>query len=303
MKKRILITGSGGMLGIDLSHELRENYDVIGLDIAPDPRSSVMEFIKCDITDKDAVIEAVAGASPCAVIHAAAWTDVDGCELDEKKAYKINSEGTRHIALACRENDVLPIYISTDFVFDGKKKAPYTETDKAKPISIYGDSKLKGERFIKKNLRKYFVIRTSWLYGAEGKNFVDLILTKAKSADEMKVVDDQVGSPTYTKDLAKALHALLGKIFAKREARSTRYGIYHVSGSGRTSWYEYAKEILTLAHSESRVIPISSGELSRPAKRPAMSVLDNSKFLKFTGYKMRDWEYSLKSYLSSKKQR
>jgi dTDP-4-dehydrorhamnose reductase len=244
-------------------------------------------------------------ARPDIVIHAAAMTDVDGCELDSKKAYKINAEGAKNVALACRSAGAALIYISTDFVFDGKKKSAYKETDKTNPLSIYGDSKLKGELAVKKALKRYFILRTSWLYGRNGKNFVDTIITKAKSEKLLKVVDDQVGSPTYTKDLAKAIHALLQRIQPRpghpaglyRPGLGIGFGVYHVSNSGAVSWFNYAREILKLAGSGTKVIPISSKELARPANRPAMSVLDNTKFVKLTGYKMRSWQKALKDYV------
>jgi len=317
MKQRVLIIGSSGMLGVDLCQELIRDYDVIGADViaspVPERRSRdwyrAKQSYKCDITKKIEVSNTVAKVKPSTVIHAAAWTDVDGCELNPKKAYKINSEGTKNVALACKAMNATLIYLSTDFVFAGKRKNPYKETDKTGPLGIYADSKLKGEAEIKKILKKYFILRTSWLYGKHGKNFVDTILSKAKSEKVLKVVDDQVGSPTYTKDLARAIHELIDKIFVQRTAysvqrnstqyavRSTQYGTYHVSNAGSISWYNYAKEILRLSGSRTKVMPISSKELDRPAKRPEMSVLDNSKFVKFTGYKMRNWQKALKEYV------
>lgn len=288
-----MITGSSGMLGIDLCQELYKDYEVIGVDLIHSPRSIVHSFHKGDITDRNEIARIIKDADPDVVIHAAAWTDVDGCELDKHKANKINSEGTKNIALACKACKCkILVYISTDFVFDGKKKAPYKESDEPRPVSVYADSKLKGEIAIKRNLKKYFILRTSWLYGKHGKNFVDTIIEKAKHEPLLKVVDDQVGSPTYAKDLAKAIHALLKKVTGRL------YGIYHVTNSGSVSWYEYAREILKLAGLKTKVIPISSEELARPARRPAMSVLDNSKFARFTNFKMRDWKSALKSYLS-----
>lgn len=308
-KYKILITGSGGMLGVDLWQELRNSYEVLGLDAISYQPSSVSKFYKCDITKRIGVSNVAAKARPDIVIHTAAMTDVDGCELDPKRAYKVNSDGTKNVALACKAAGALLIYISTDFVFDGKKKGPYKEIDKTRPISVYGDSKLKGEKAIKRTLKKYFILRTSWLYGKHGKNFVDTIISKAKSEKALKVVDDQVGSPTYTKDLAKAIHVLVDNIAKGQgalhhslrscagQARVKGQEIYHVSNSGEVSWYDYAKEILKLAGSGTRIVPISSKELNRPAKRPAMSVLDNTKFIELTGYRMRNWREALKEYV------
>ena len=302
MKKKILITGSSGMLGVDLCEELERNYEVFGIDCVQFTVYSVQYFVKCDITDKESVEQAVAKIKPDVVIHAAAWTDVDGCELDPKKAYRINVEGAKNVALACKKSGAILVYISTDFVFDGKKKRPYKEGDKTGPLSVYGDSKLKGEEAVRKILKKYFILRTSWLYGRSGKNFVDTIIAKAKSVKELKIVDDQFGSPTYTKDLAKAIHALVERSLLRVQrsevrTQNTRYGIYHVSNSGAVSWFSYAKEILRLAGFKMKVTPILSEELNRPAKRPAMSVLDNGKFENFTGFKMRPWKAALKDYL------
>jgi len=297
---KILITGSSGMLGVELCQELRGDYEIIGTDLATKNKKQKTSFYKGDITDKKNISDVIARAKPNVVIHTAAWTDVDGCELDEERAYKINSEGAQNVALACKTAGAIPIYISTDFVFDGRKKRPYKEEDRPNPISIYADSKLKGENFIKRVLKKYFIIRTSWLYGKYGKNFVDTILSKTKNEKALKVVNDQVGSPTYTKDLAKALHVLLNKVFTLNHHLPVPYGTYHVSNSGATPWYEYAKAIVMLAKAKTIIIPISSDELSRPARRPAMSVLDNSKFIKFTGHRMRRWEDALREYVLPK---
>ncbi len=291
----VLITGSAGMLGGSLRESLSGDYEVYGIDIHSS-RATSENFIECNITDKKAIAEVVSKVRPDVVIHTAAWTDVDGCELDPKKAYKVNFTGTENVALACRQTGAVLIYISTDFVFDGKKKTPYKETDLPKPLSVYAESKLKGEEAVGKLLKNYFILRTSWLYGKNGKNFVDTIVEKGRTEKMLKVVDDQVGSPTYAKDLAKAIHVLTDKIC--RAGLNLPYGIYHVSNSGAVSWYEYAREILKLAGLAVKVVPISSQALKRPAKRPAMSVLDNSKFTALTGHRMRDWEEALKEYLN-----
>ncbi len=287
---KVLITGSSGMLGTDLAKELRRKYEVVGTDVVR-TSSIIDKFYKSDITDQKQIAGVIKKAKPDIVVHTAAWTDVDGCELDRKRAYRINTEGAKNVARACRAIGAKLVYISTDFVFDGKKKSPYKETDKTNPLSVYAESKLKGEAAVKKALKEYFILRTGWLYGRHGKNFVDTIAAKAGKDGILKVVDDQVGSPTYTVDLAKAIRSLLDRIV-------TGYGVYHISNSGSVSWYEYAKAILKLSGIKARVAPISSKELDRPAKRPAMSVMDNSKFEKFTGYKMRGWRAALKEYLS-----
>ncbi len=297
------------MLGADLSQELYHDHKVFGADIVRRSSFEVYGFYKLDITKKQNVLAVIKNLNPDVIIHAAAWTDVDGCELDPKRAYRINSEGTKNVALACKAIGATLIYLSTDFVFDGKRKSPYKETDKTDPLSIYADSKLKGEAAVKRILKKYFILRTGWLYGKHGKNFVHTILKKAKTENILKVVDDQVGSPTHTKDLARAIHVLLNRIYTSSGVHcrgdmscptSTPRqwaGIYHISNSGSVSWFDYAKEILKLAGSQTKVVPISSKELDRPAKRPKMSVLDNSKFIKLTGHKMRNWQEALKEYV------
>ncbi len=286
------------MLGTDLWQELDKDYEIYGADLIPAPvlMAHGDRFYKADIAEAGQVSDTVKKIKPDIVIHSAAWTDVDGCEFDKTKAFRINGEGARNVALACRDCDALLIYLSTDFVFDGKNKRPYKETDRISPINAYGESKAAGEEAIKKILEKYFILRTSWLYGKRGKNFVDTILQKAKTEKVLKVVDDQVGSPTYTRDLAAAIHALLARI---DKPEITSYGTYHVSNAGSVSWYNYAKEILRLARSRAKVEPISSDDLGRPARRPVMSILDNSKFLRLTGYKMRRWKDALKDYLRS----
>jgi dTDP-4-dehydrorhamnose reductase len=297
------------MLGVDLSQELCRDHEVYGADIVRRSSFAVRGFYKLDITKKQNVSALIKNLSPDMIIHAAAWTDVDGCELRPKQAYRINSDGTKNVALACKSVGAVLVYISTDFIFDGKKKNPYKEIDRTGPLSVYADSKLKGEMAVKKILKKYFILRTSWLYGKHGKNFVDTILKKAKTEKVLKVVDDQVGSPTYTKDLARAIRTIISVIAgpanrlsslrgrSPKQSQRIEYGVYHVSNSGSVSWFDYAKEILRLAGSQTEVDPISSRELARPAKRPAMSVLDNSKFIKFTGHKMRDWREALKEYV------
>lgn len=288
-KYKILITGSSGMLGVDLCRELGRDFELYGADVRR-AGGRVQKFYRCDITKKQSILTIVKKIKPDIIIHTAAMTNVDGCELNPKKAYKINSLGTNNVVSACKAVDAVLIYISTDFVFDGKKKKPYIETDKPHSLGVYADSKLKGENAVKKILKKYFIIRTSWLFGKHGQNFVDTILKLAKKENCLKVVNDQVGSPTYTKDLAKAIHVLIDKIYSGT-------GIYHVSNSGSISWFDYAREILRLKNMHTKIVPISSKELDRPAKRPAMSVLDNSKFIKYTGYRMRNWQEALKEYV------
>lgn len=283
------------MLGIDLCQELKGGYNLVGIDLCRHIRSKVTKYFKCDITDKKRLNSVICAERADIVVHLAAWTNVDGCELEPSKAYDINCEGTRNIALACKSSGAVLVFVSTDFVFDGKKRTLYRETDKPNPLSVYGDSKFKGEEAVKSVLDKYFIIRTSWLYGRYGKNFVDTIAAKGASEVSLRVVSDQVGSPTYSKHLVKAIHTLLDKV---TKHGFDGYGIYQVSNTGKVSWFKYAKEILRLTGSRAKVIPITSRELDRPAKRPSMSAMDNTKFIKLTGYRMPCWQAALKEYLS-----
>jgi len=299
MKPRVLITGSSGMLGVDLCQELRKDHIVTGTDaVTMLPGHHVTRFWKGDVTDKKGIADIISKALPDVVIHAAAMTNVDGCESRRKKAYTVNAKGAEYVAAACKRCGATMVYISTDFIFDGRKKSAYTETDRPHPLSVYADSKFKGEKAVKKALKRYFILRTSWLYGRHGKNFVDTIIAKAKTEPMLKVVSDQVGCPTYTKDLAKAIHVLLDKV-TSYQSPVTSYGIYHVSNAGKVSWCDYAREILRLTGSKTKVVPATSKEIAAkyPARRPAMSVLDNTKFKRFTAYKMRPWKEALKAYL------
>ena len=299
MKPRILITGSGGMLGTDLAQELRQGYEVVETDIfrSQRPEDGSQRYFDCDITDRRSVSVLFRKVKPDIAVHTAAWTDVDGCEFDKDRAYSVNFCGTRNVALACREAGAGLIYISTDFVFAGRKKSPYKENDRANPLGVYAGSKLEGELAVKKTLKKYFILRAGWLYGKNGKNFVGNIIGQAKTKKFLRVVDDQVGSPTYTIDLAKAIHKLIDGIITDRKSRVIKYGTYHISNRGSVSWYEYAKTILKFSGIKAKVLPISSEELGKPAKRPAMSVMDNSKFEKMTRHRMRGWKSALREYL------
>ena len=287
-KRKILVTGSSGMLGTDLCKELSLSYDVVGLDI-----SKAKKTLQCDIASKDKLTEVVKEVKPDLIIHAAAWTDVDGCEENPKKAEKVNTLGTENLVFSALELKIPAVYISTDFVFDGEKKTPYLERDKTSPLSVYGKSKLEGEKIVAK-LSKYLIIRSGWLYGKNGKNFADTMLRIDKK--KINVVSDQKGAPTYTKDLAKAIKKLVD--FNKHESKS----IYHVSNKGEVSWCDYAKEIFRLAGiNDVEVVPISSKDFGSPAKRPSYSVLDNSKFEKDVDYEMRPWKEALEEYINGKK--
>ena len=292
---RILITGISGMLGVDLYETLREEYEVVGLDIKDFPSTSLSSpsLHKADITDGHGVRKLFYQLAPDFVIHTAAYTDVDGCEKHPDRAHRVNALGTRNIALICQKENIPLVYVSTDFVFDGKRNYPYAELDKPHPLNVYGRSKLAGENYVRSLLERYFIVRTSWLYGRHGKNFVEAILKLAKEKEVLTVVGDQVGSPTYTKDLAQQMKKLVS---------GSSYGIYHITNSGSCNWYEFAREILKLAEIKGvKVKPITSKELNRPTRRPQFSVLRSSGSGPGAGNTMRPWKKALKEYLEERK--
>jgi dTDP-4-dehydrorhamnose reductase len=292
---KILVTGSSGMLGTDLCEVLGEAHEVDGMDLKdPSPGAGrPQDFYLADMTDQAAVEKVFSTARPELVIHTAAWTDVDGCELDPEKAGRMNTDGTRVVAEAAEKYGAAVILISTDFVFDGRKSAPYNVDDEVSPINVYGRTKLDAEEAVKSAVSRYAIVRTSWLYGRNGRNFVDTIIAKGREKGRLSVVDDQVGSPTYTVDLARALKALAESMYV--EGQET----FHVSNSGRCSWYGFAVRAVAEAglHRDVAVDPIKFDALDRPARRPAFSVLDNTNFQAATGYAMRAWEDALKEFL------
>lgn len=273
---RILVTGANGMLGRDLVPVLSERHQVDGVDIE--------DF---DLTGPGST-QAIASRRPEMVMHLAAMTNVDGCERDPERAMLVNGQGTRNVAEACRRLAIPMLYISTDFIFDGTKKEPYVENDAPNPLGHYGRSKLAGEEAVKGLLDKYYIVRVSWLFGRHGKNFVSTILQRAKEHGEVKVVDDQTGSPTYAWDLAEALAVL---------AESNRYGIYHITNSGACTWYGLAAEAVRLAGIRARVTPISSAEFPTPTRRPAYSVLGNYNWISGFGRPLREWREALADYV------
>ena len=274
---KILITGAYGMLGSDL-REVLKNQELI-----------VTGSKDLDITDEEKVVEFVCENSPELVINAAAYTAVDDCETHYDDAYAVNAIGPKNLAIACNKLDIPLVHISTDYVFDGTKRTPLIEADKLGPQSAYGKTKLAGEEFIQENTDKYFILRTAWLYGLHGNNFVKTMLDLAENHDEITVVDDQVGSPTYSFDLAVAITNLL---------YSDKYGIYHVTNEGECSWYEFAKLIFELSNIDVKVVPVTTEEFPRPAPRPHYSVLNNKKWNSSGFVPMRTYQEALSEYLS-----
>ncbi len=273
---RIALTGPDGMLGHDI-RSVFADIELIGLALHD-----------LDITDLDKTVSAIKRIRPDYLIHTAAYTDVDGSELDPEKAYLVNGTGTRNVTMACEEAGCPVIYISSDYVFDGTKKEPYNEWDTPNPVNRYGLSKLMGERFVSSLTNRFYIVRTSWLYGKNGKNFVDTITELLPEKEEINVVDDQTGSPTCTYDLAVKLKELPGR----------GYGIYHITNSSYCSWYEFATEIAGLKPGKTKIKPISSDKFSRPARRPAFSVLDNT-MLRLEGIQQpRHWKEALRDYMT-----
>ena len=274
---KVLIIGSEGMLGHDLVDTLSINNEV---------SSTTIDTL--DITDITKTIQTVNEINPDVLVHAAAYTNVDGSESNSDLAYKVNALGTRNVAVACQEAGCAMVYICTDYVFDGKKGSSYYEYDQTNPLSVYGKTKLAGELYIRDTLNKFYITRTSWLYGFHGPNFVTTMLNLAKTNDNISVVNDQIGSPTYTVDLANAITQLINKPV---------YGIYHITNSEHCSWYEFAKQIFDNAGVNIDLNPVTTEEFSRPATRPKYSVLENYNW-KMEGFpKMRSYKQALRDYM------
>lgn len=271
------------MLGTDLQSELQSQHELILTDVTGDTR-----FM--DITDTQQVQQVISETRPDLVIHGAAYTDVDGCEREPDKAFRVNGLGTWNIASACRAVDAAMVYISTDFVFDGEKGEPYTEYDTPNPISHYGGSKLAGETHVRTLCPRHYIARTSWLYGVHGKNFPYAIINKAKTTKELKVVSDQIGTPTFTIDLARAVKSVIG---------SPLYGTYHMTNKGSCSWYDFAKRILAQAGmNDVEVKPIASDEWPTPTRRPKYSVLRHYSLELQGKDNLRPWEDALEDFIS-----
>ncbi len=279
--KKLLIIGNRGMLGQDLMTQFGadKKYEVKGID-----REDI------DITNRLNVLQKIEEIKPNIVINAAAFTAVDNCEKLEfkKTCFDVNGYGVGYLASACKKAGATLVHFSTDYIFAGDKAEGYKEDERNfAPVNIYGESKLLGEQELQKNTDKFYLLRTAWLYGKNGKNFVDTMLELAKKMPKLKVVDDQHGKPTYTVDLAKKTKEIL--------ENNAPFGIYHITNEGETTWCGFAKKIFELAGVKIEVLPVTSAEFPRPAKRPAYSALINTKLPK-----MRKWEEALEEYLHLK---
>jgi len=275
---RLLVTGSLGLVGTNIIPLLAQDFDITALDIQ-----------EWDITDAKAGRLVFGDRKPDAVLNLAAMTDVDGCEDFPDRAEKLNADGPATVARLCKDHNVRLVHMSTDYVFDGEKGTPYTEEDPPNPMSVYGKTKLAGERNVLTILPSSVVVRAQWLYGRGGNNFITKVVMIAKETGAARVVNDQWGSPTYAKDLAVPLTRLIQK---------GKPGIYHLANSGFCSWYDFAVEIFARLGMEVPVSAITSSNLGRKAARPKYSVFDCSKIKNATGVTMRSWQEALQEYLT-----
>lgn len=273
---RILVTGANGQLGQAVARQAGSHELVLA-----DRR-------RLDITDEAAVRMMMREVKPQAVIHCAAYTNVDGAESDADGTFRVNVIGAQNIAAGCLEQQARLVYVSTDYVFDGQAASAYREFDPVNPQTVYGRTKFQGEQMVRQILGRHYIVRTAWLYG-EGSNFVRTMLQLAKEHKELRIVNDQTGTPTSTTDLAKVIYQLLA---------SDSYGTYHATCQGQCTWYQFACEIFKQAGKEISVVPVDSGEFPRPAKRPAYSVLDNYMLRMAIGDPMRQWQAALQEYLT-----
>lgn len=273
---KILVTGASGLLGQELCPLLEKEGWLFWA-----TNSKIF-----DVTNTKAINEIMSKVSLDLIIHLAGYTNIDMAETESKKAFEVNHLGTKNMAKIARKLNVPIVYISTDCVFDGKKETPYLTTDMTNPISVYGQSKLKGEEEIKKLCKKYYIIRTSWLYGRGGKNYVDAMLTFSSLSSEISIVDDQIGTPTWTYDLSREIINLV--------KGQKPYGTYHITAKGSTNWSEFTKKIYEIKNRQTKVCSIDKSDFPRPAKRPRFCVMDNSIS------DMPHWEKSLEKYLVGK---
>lgn len=276
---KVLVTGVKGQLGYDVAGELaKRGTEVVGVDVD-----------EMDITDEAAVQRVILGAAPDAVIHCAAYTAVDAAEDNEEMCRRVNADGTRYIANVCKELDIKMLYISTDYVFDGQGTRPWEPDDERNPLSVYGQTKYEGELAVQDALDKYFIVRITWTFGVNGKNFVKTMLRLAETNSSIRVVNDQYGSPTATADLAVLLSDMI---------ETEKYGIYHATNEGICTWYEFTCEIFRQAGIDIEVIPVTTEEYNAKAKRPANSRMSKDK-LDANGFKrLPPWQDALTRYLT-----
>lgn len=287
---KVFVTGVGGQLGYDVIQELeKRGYDAVGSDISDGIAQT--KYVKLDITDKNAVDAVISEINPDAVVHCAAWTAVDAAEDEPEKVRAVNVDGTKHIAAVCKKLNCKMIYISTDYVFDGQgTEAWQPDCRSYAPLNVYGQSKLDGELAVAEALEKFFIVRIAWVFGKNGKNFIRTMLNLSQKYDEIRVVNDQIGTPTYTSDLARLLVDM---------AETEKYGYYHATNEGGyISWYDFTCEIFRQAGISTKVIPVTTAEygLSKAA-RPFNSRLDKSKLSENGFTPLPTWQDALARYL------
>lgn len=274
----ILVTGSTGQLGSDVVKELlKRGYSTLS------PNRSEL-----NLCSEDNIRNYILNSNCEAIVHCAAYTQVDKAEDEKDLCIKINATATKHIAKCAKILDIPMIYISTDYVFDGTKDGEYTENDETNPINIYGESKLAGEKYVQEILDKYYIVRTSWVFNINGKNFIETMLRLSKANNQLSIVNDQIGSPTYTKDLSRLLVDML---------ETSKYGLYHATNEGYCSWYEFADTIFKLANINIDIKAINSNEYASRAKRPMNSKLSKDKLIEYGFKPLPHWEDALKDYL------
>ena len=292
---KVVVTGVGGQLGFDVMNELaKRGHACVGSDILPKEKIALpFDYVQLDITDKSAVEGTISKLQPDAVIHCAAWTAVDAAEDEgnKPKVYAINVDGTKYIAKACKKVGCKIVYISTDYVFNGEGTEPWQPDCKEyAPLNVYGDSKLKGELAVAETLEKYFIVRIAWVFGKNGNNFIKTMLNVGKKYDTLRVVNDQIGTPTYTLDLARLLVDMI---------ETDKYGYYHATNEGGfISWYDFACEIFKEAGYATKIVPVTTAEygLSK-AKRPFNSRLDKAKLVEKGFMPLPTWQDALQRYL------
>ncbi len=286
--KRILLTGADGMLGSDISAQLLKVSDISLI------KTTINDL---DITNGEEVLKKVAAANPDIIIHTAAFTAVDLAEKEKEKCFLINTQGTRNITDCAKELNAQLIFISTDYVFDGKKDSPYIESDRRNPINVYGKSKSDAEEIIENTLSKYKIVRTSWLNGLNLKytgNFIEAIIKKATTEKKLRIINDQIGKPTFTFDLASKIIEITD---------NQEYGIYHITNDEVSSWYDFANTILEEKKIKNvEVFPIKSSEYHSLAERPKNSVLENKKLFDLNISILRSWKLALKEYFRKKEE-
>lgn len=287
---KILITGSNGQLGNELKKIIETGQaEIAGISLeVKNSKVIALDINDLDITNFLVVKEKLEDIKPDVVINCAAATNVDGCESNKDLAFKVNSLGAKNLAIVCEKIGAKIVQVSTDYVFSGKGDTPLTEFDLVSPYSVYGKTKLLGENYVKDFSSKYFIVRTAWLYGYVGHNFVYTMQRLGREKDSLKVVNDQRGNPTHANDLAYHILKLI---------ETEEYGIYHCTGKGECTWYDFAKKIMELSNIECSVNPCSSEEYKTPAKRPEYSSLDNMMLRCTVGDEMRDWEVALESFI------